>query len=248
MKKQVEIIILLLFGLAFLVYLFPFIFVEAAKLQSGVTINATSTTETEKICDDTIDNDNDGKIDANDEDCAAEPEGPTTGTCGLLRILSGVPINYGELTLGQLSAQKRVIIENEGTSLAKVMLKGGDWISDAAGNPIISGPEITRVGLGTGLPTFMGSYSEMKGLTSNGWELGQINVGQQMRIYFQFKAPANAPSGSFHQEVSIDLLCGGNEFLQEGEGKVDNNTIAKTPNPAGPIPIPYPDTNNITKK
>ena len=106
MKKQVEIIILLLFGLAFLVCLFPFIFVEAAKLQSGVTINAPSTTQTEKICDDQMDNDNDGKIDAADEDCAAAPAGPATETCGLMQI-SGVPINYGQVNPGhqRLSAE-----------------------------------------------------------------------------------------------------------------------------------------------
>lgn len=62
MKKQVEIVIFLFFGFAFLVYLFPVIFVEGAKLESGVTITAPTTTETEKICDDMIDNDNDGGI------------------------------------------------------------------------------------------------------------------------------------------------------------------------------------------
>ena len=69
MKHKVELIIFLLLGLT-LVYLFPFAFVDAAKLQSGVTINAPSTTQTETICNDTIDNDNDGKIDAADENCA----------------------------------------------------------------------------------------------------------------------------------------------------------------------------------
>ena len=118
MKNQVEIIIFLFFGFAFLVYLFPFIFVEGAKLESGVTIKAPSTTETEKICDDTIDNDNDGKIDANDEDCAAAPAGPTAGTCGL-QIESGVPINYGQLNPGQDSAEQKVAIKNVGIAKCK---------------------------------------------------------------------------------------------------------------------------------
>ena len=74
---------------------------EGAKLQSGVTINAPSTTETEKICDDTIDNDNDGKIDAADEDCGGS--GPP-GTCGLQ--ISGVPINYGQVNPGQQSFRR----------------------------------------------------------------------------------------------------------------------------------------------
>ena len=89
MKNQVELIIVLIFGFSFLMYLFPFIFVEAAKLESGVTINSPSTTETEKICNDTIDNDNDGKIDTRDEDCAGALAGPTA-ECGA-QIVSGVP-------------------------------------------------------------------------------------------------------------------------------------------------------------
>ena len=205
MKKQVEIIILLFFGLAFLVCLFPFVFVEAAKLQSGVTINAPSTTETEKICDDTIDNDNDGKIDANDEDCAA-PTGPTAGTCGL-RIMSGVPINYGQLNPGQDSAEQKVRIYNEGQTPAKIMIKGGDWISDAAGNPTISGPEVTHVTL-----DFFTGYDTKLPLHNNEMELVQflgqlIPDGTDKFVSFQVRAWENVPSGSFHQEVTIDLLC-----------------------------------------
>ena len=81
MKHKIELIIFLVFGLT-LVYVFPFAFVDAAKLQSGVTINAPSTTQTETICNDTIDNDNDGKIDAADENCAAN-NSPTAEPCGL---------------------------------------------------------------------------------------------------------------------------------------------------------------------
>ena len=153
MKKQVEIIIFLLFGLAFLVCLFPFIFVEAAKLQSGVTINAPSTTQTEKICDDQMDNDNDGKIDAADEDCAAAPAGPATETCGLMQI-SGVPINYGQVNPGHQSFPQRVYIENRGQASAKLMVKGGDWVSDEPGNPTLFGPEITYVSKNFGLSLF----------------------------------------------------------------------------------------------
>ena len=195
MKNQVEIIILLFFGFAFLVYLFPVIFVEGAKLQSGVTINAPATTETEKICDDKIDNDNDGKIDAADTDCAAAPAGPTARTCGLQ--VYGVPINYGQLKPGQVSLEEKVYIKNEGNVYsppgAKIMIKGGNWVSDAAGNPTIYGPEITRV--------------NNKPLSSNGWELCEIYGGQFWGLLFVLRIPVNATSGSFHQEVSIDLLC-----------------------------------------
>ena len=119
MKNQVELIILLFFGFAFLVYLFPFIFVEAAKLESGVTINAPSTPETEKICDDTIDNDNDGKIDAADEDCAAAPAGPTAGTCGLQICIWCSDKLRATYSQARKAPMQKVTIKNEGTSTCK---------------------------------------------------------------------------------------------------------------------------------
>ena len=158
----------------------------------------------------------------------------------------------------------------KGLRPARIMIKGGDWISDAAPNPTISGPEITHV---SGHPTgslFTG-YEMKKSLTSPGIEFGQISGGQSLPVYFQImaKGPIGTLSGSFHQEVSIDLICAdvptdlknaltkghigltrGDEFLQEAEtngDNNDNNTSAKNPNTPDPIPIPYPDTNNTTK-
>ena len=133
--------------------------------------------------------------------CTA-PTGPAAGTCGL-QIVSGVPINYGQLTAGQTSAEKQVMIKNEGTSQtpAKLMIKGGNWIGDAAPNPTISGPEVTRVAIA---PV---DFNNKKSLSLAGWELGQIAGGQSIPVYFQFLTWVNAPSGSFHQDVTIDLLC-----------------------------------------
>jgi hypothetical protein len=214
-KKQVEIIILLLFGLVFLVYLFPFIFVEAAKVESGVTIKAPSTTETEKICDDTIDNDNDGKIDADDGDCGNAPATPMVGTCGA-QIFSGVPINYGQLNPGAYSANQVVTIRNDANSdPAKVIIKGGDWIGDSAPNPIISGPEMTHVALPPNnpnepdLPIGIGiaTWEQKVALKSSGLELGYILPGADLSIIFQIKIPTSGISGSFHQEITIDLVC-----------------------------------------
>src|SRR5437867_4193573 len=147
-KNQVYFAILLILGFSFLVYLFPFNSVHAAKVESGVTINAPSTTETEKICNDGIDNDNDGKIDANDQDCAAPA---ATATCGL-QIMSGSPINYGQLNVGQVSVEQKVTLRNAGTAPAKVMVKAGDWIGGTSATPIkLYGPEITRVAFTPGM-------------------------------------------------------------------------------------------------
>ena len=209
MKNQVEFKILILTGFVFVLSLFPFAYVDAAKFQSGVTITAPSTTETEKICDDTIDNDNDGKVDAADEDCAGAPTGPAAGTCGL-QIVSGVPINYGQLNLDQESAEQKVTIKNEGTSQtpAKIMIKGGDWVSDAAGNPTIFPSMNTHVAIAPNL-----EWGTKKPLSSAGWELGGMSGGQSIPVYFQMKpggatlATLNSFTGSLHQDVTIDLLC-----------------------------------------
>jgi hypothetical protein len=171
-----------------------------------------------------VDANGDGADDNTGEVCAkapAQPPGkcvngvdatgaactPTEGTCGL-HISSGVPINYGELTIGQESPEKGVVILNEGTSQtpAKVMIKGTDWVSDDLyqGTSIqIQGPEATHVSL-DGL-----TYDNKKHLTSNGAELGDITGGQTKTVYFQLKLDHNPPAAvsSFHQDVTIDLLC-----------------------------------------
>jgi hypothetical protein len=270
MKNEVQLIIFLFFAFTLLVYVFPFTFVDAAKLESGVEIIAPTTTETEKICNDTIDNDNDGKIDGddqdcagpkrppaeiaeicgkgNDQDCVVAPADPTAGTCGLQIILDGgVQMNYGVLKNDQESVEQKVIIKNQGNVDAKIMIKGDEWwgLQSIPQNPnlpagqvvtvwptVISGPEHTKVAMSPNV-----NYNDKKPLSKDGSELGQISGGQSVPIYFQFKSwtqdsyDISIYSPSFHQEVSIDLLCGDNEFL-------------KTPNTSSPLPIPYPDTNN----
>ena len=209
MKNQVELKIILLVSLAFLVYVFPFVFVDAAKFQSGVTIKgaAPPTNETapptNEICNNGIDDDGNGAID--EVTCLPPP----AGTCGL-QVVSGVPINYGQINPGQVSAEQIVSVKNEGTSPtpAKIMIKAGDWISDAAGNPIIFPTMITHVAIAPNL-----EYDNKKALSSGGWELGQISGGQSIPVYFQMKpagatdASLNSFTGSLRQDVTIDLLC-----------------------------------------
>lgn len=206
MKNKVQFMIFLLFGLAFLMCLFPVIFVEAAKLESGVTITAPATIETEKICDDTMDNDNDGKIDAADEDCDV-PAGSTAGNCPL-QIVSGVPINYGQVNMGWLSAEQNITIKNEGISgtAAKIMIKGGNWYSVGPLPSFMSGPQVTRVAIDANL-----NYYQKKSLSGGGLELGQIVGGQSIPVYFQLEAPApklvGKNSESLFQNVLLELIC-----------------------------------------
>lgn len=199
MKNQIKPNVSILIGLAFVMSLFPFSYVHAEKFQSGVTITTPgATTPPAGTCPD---GNNDGVNDMTGSPCTS-PTGPAAGTCGL-QIVSGVPINYGQLAAGQPSAEKQVMIKNIGTSQtpAKFTIKGGNWVSDAAPNPTISGPEVTRVAIA---PV---DFNNKKSLSLAGWELGQMTGGQTIPIYFQFLAWANAPSGSFHQDVTIDLLC-----------------------------------------
>ena len=122
MKTKVKLSIFLFFGLVSLIYVFPFVFVEAAKLESGVTIKeaAPPTNETapptNEICNNGIDDNGNGAID--EVTCLPPPAGPAAGTCGL-QIVSGVPINYGQLNPGQGSAEQKVTIKNVGTASCK---------------------------------------------------------------------------------------------------------------------------------
>jgi len=194
-KNQVLLVIFLFFGLALLVYLFPYVFVEAAKLESGVTIKAPSTTMIQKVCntfDPVL-----GQMTL--EDCS----------CGL-QIVSGVPMNYGQVNPGQVSGQRVVILKNEGTSdtVAKIMIKGGDWKSDAAGNPTIFPSMITHVATTANL-----DYNNKKPLSNQGSQLGGMSGGQSIPVYFQMKpggatdASLNSFTGSLHQDVIIDIIC-----------------------------------------
>ena len=92
--------------------------------------------------------------------------------------------------------------------MAKILIKGGDWISDAAGNPTIFLPLATRVAIAPNI-----DYENKKELSNAGWELGQISGGQSIPVYFQMRpggatdASLNSFTGSLHQDVTIDLLC-----------------------------------------
>jgi len=202
MKNKVQFIIFLLFGYTSLVYLFPITSTDAMKHERGLTINASSTTsrtETEKICNDGKDNEKDAEINLNEQDCASAPTSPTGGTCGL-KILSGVPIDYGPLNPGQKSLEEKVKISNQGTAKAKIMISAGDWIGDAS---LMSGPEITHVALTKNIP-----WDNKLTLKSNAFELGELAARQSAQILFQLKVPrAFSDSGSFHQDVTIDLIC-----------------------------------------
>jgi hypothetical protein len=172
-----------------------------AKFRSEVTIKGNTQNNN---C---LDADQNGLDDTAGTVCGAQDnlEAPRMGTCGL-SIVSGVPVNYGELTPGQDSAERSVTFQNDGNSQtpAKVMIKGGDWISDELvgdQKQVISGPEVTRFSISPS------NYDSKAPVSKDARELSQIFGGESSQVFLQFKAWNNPPIGSFHQDVTIDLLC-----------------------------------------
>jgi hypothetical protein len=134
---------------------------------------------------------------------------PTSiATCGL-ELLSGVPINYGQLTAQAglnyvRSADQKVTYSNTGNASAQVMVKGGDWTGGSAANPqTFSGPEWTRVASDPNV-----DWQSKMNLKSSEIPLGQLGPGQTGQSYWQVQIPTNTGiNGSIHQEVTIDLNC-----------------------------------------
>lgn len=171
MNNQAKITIILFFAFAFLVSLVPSNLGYAAKFQSGVTINAPSTNET-----------------------------APAGTCGL-QIMTGAPINYGQLNVGQVSNEQKVTIKNVGTATAKVIVKASNWVGGIPPNDTYNA-EITRVALipgkefGTKFPLH----------SSEATALGDLGPGQEGDSFWSVFADPHL-SGSPHQEVTLDLTC-----------------------------------------
>lgn len=193
MNNQVIITVILFLGLTFAS---PLSIVNAEKLDSDEAINETSNMETEEKCDDTIHNDNNGKIADGDEKCV-ESTSPVADTCEL-EIVSGDPIDYGQLIVGQQSDDQSIIAKNTGTADSKIIAKGGDWIDDVTGKPVIS-TQSTMIALRDITPFVI--------LDSDEFSVGELHGGERVEILFKFKGANNDITGSFHQEVTLDLDC-----------------------------------------
>ena len=84
-------------------------------------------------------------------------------------------------------------------AIPRIFISGGDWISDAPGNPTVSGPEITQVS-----DTPEGPW---KALKSNAFQVGTVHFDSMVGVFFKLNVPASGFSGSLHQEITIDLIC-----------------------------------------
>lgn len=133
---------------------------------------------------------------------------PPIATCGL-ELLSGVPINYGQLTAQAgsnyvMSADQKVTYSNTGNASAQVMVKGGNWTGGSSANPqTFSEPGWTHV---TSNPNV--NWMSKRKLRSTEIPLGQLGPGQTGQSYWQVRIPTKTGiNGSLHQEVTIDLTC-----------------------------------------
>lgn len=188
--KNIELMVILFFGFSFLVCVFTFTYVSAAKLESGVTINPPSTTEP---CGPQI---------LNQVQCMkSSVETIIQKEKCPLEIVMGVPVNYGQIAPGNKSLGQMVVIKNAGISGANVMIWATDWVSDVAGNSNVFGADITRVDLhypGDRFP-----------LQPSGKQMLLIGIGPQetKQLWFRLYVPPNAAPGSYLQEVTLEPKC-----------------------------------------
>jgi hypothetical protein len=196
-------LVILFLGVALVMFLFPAVFTDAARFESGVNVNKVPPATTEKVCDDTIDNDNDGKIDADDTDCTSNLGPSTVAACGL-KIVEGAPVYYGQLNPATDSAEQKVTVKNEGTAAGKLLVKGEDWILQYGppNRAPASGPEITHVAISPNIP-----WIKKAALNSDGVELGEISSQQSISIYFQLRVPYNGFSDLVEQILGVDIVC-----------------------------------------
>jgi hypothetical protein len=199
-KARFNLILLLILEINFLAFLFPLILVEVSKSETA-QMNQSASARTEKVCDDIIDNNNGSKIDSADKNCSHKSDGQVEDKCEL-QIDSGIPVNYGELSPGQESRKQIVNVKNIGTVSGKIMVSGGDWISDGPGNTVVSGPEATRVYIDPDTSSNNGAA-----LKHRASELGLLPADEHAKVSFQLRVPLDGFNGSLHQELSIDLSC-----------------------------------------
>jgi hypothetical protein len=125
-------------------------------------------------------------------------------TCGL-NFVSGSPINYGSLSIGQVSNEQTLVIDNTGTAQGALSVSGTNWLSGAA--------TIMNVGTTQYAPTPGVAYGAAPkiSLTTAGASLGVISSSTNMNLYWQLRADLvagqTAFTGSTTQTVTFTSAC-----------------------------------------
>lgn len=124
-------------------------------------------------------------------------------TCGL-DIVSGSPINYGSLNIGQTSQHKEVKAENTGNAVADVAARGTDW-QPANGDDVMNVGATHYAGA-----TF--AYESMNVLTDTDEVIGgNFPPGTELTTYWQLRVDLIAGQESFEgeaeQTVTFTGIC-----------------------------------------
>ena len=125
-------------------------------------------------------------------------------TCGLA-FVSGNPINYGSLAIGQVSSEQTLVIDNTGTGTGALSVSGTNWLAGAT--------TVMNVGATQYAPTPGVAYGVVPKLplTTAGASIGNISPTTNMNLYWQLRADLVAGqtsfAGSATQTVTFTSAC-----------------------------------------
>ena len=124
------------------------------------------------------------------------------GTCGL-SLMSGAPINYGSMLSGATSADKKLTLDNTGTTSGTLSVSGSDW-KDAGGTVHI----LAKFTKYTGKTTTT-SYANKIPLTSIPTVVGIISPSVNNATTWQLQSTLinTSFSGTLTQTIDLTLAC-----------------------------------------
>ena len=142
---------------------------------------------------------------ANAETVTGQATIVTAQTCGL-NFVSGSPINYGSLSIGQVSNQQTLVIDNTGTAPGALSVSGSSWTNTV-------GTTIMNVGA-TQYATSPGqAYGAAPNLplTTTSASVGTISPTTNLNVYWLLRADLVAGqtgfTGSTTQTVTLTSAC-----------------------------------------
>ena len=125
-------------------------------------------------------------------------------TCGL-NFVSGDPINYGSLSIGQVSTEQTLVIDNTGTATGALSVSGTNWLGGAT---TVMNVGATQYAPSPGAP--YGSAPKLP-LTTTGASVGNISPTTNMNLYWQLRADLVAGqtsfAGSATQTITFTSAC-----------------------------------------
>lgn len=124
------------------------------------------------------------------------------GTCGL-SIVSGAPVNFGTMLPGATSADKKLTLDNTGTTSGTLSVSGSDW-KDAGGTTHI----LAKFTKYTSKTTTT-AYASKIPLTAIPTVVGTISPSVNNATTWQLQSTLidSSFSGSLTQTIDLTLAC-----------------------------------------